>query len=54
MTEKTSHKVFFQYTLEKPVKECPGGSHIVMKSTPRVPVDIKTWTLDTITYLIRS
>ena len=29
---------FFLGTLEKLMKDCPGGSYFVMKSTPRVPV----------------
>ena len=36
---KTSHKGFFLATLEKWMKEWTGGSHIVMKVTPRVPGD---------------
>ena len=34
---KTSHKVFCQATLEKLMKYWPGGSYLVMGSTPRVP-----------------
>ena len=33
---KTSHKVFLN-TLEKLMKYWPGGSYLVMKSTPRFP-----------------
>ena len=36
---KTSHKVFYLDTLEKSMKYWPGGSHLVRKSTPRVPGD---------------
>ena len=32
---KTSHRGFLMAMLEKLIKECPGGSHNVMKSTPR-------------------
>ena len=35
---KTSHKGFLS-TLEKLMKDCPGGSYFVMKSNPRFPVD---------------
>ena len=35
---KTSHKVFCLATLENLMKNWPGGSYLVMKSTPRVPV----------------
>ena len=35
-TEKTSHKGFDLATLENLMKEWPVGSHIVMKSPPRV------------------
>ena len=35
---KTSHKGFYLDTLEKMMKYWPGGSYLVMKSTPRVPV----------------
>ena len=34
--EKTSHKGFSLATLEKLMKEWPVGSHIVMKTPPRV------------------
>ena len=34
-TEKMSHKVFFLARLEILMKYCPGGSYLVMKSTPR-------------------
>ena len=34
---KTSHKVFCLTTLEKLIKDWPGGSYLVMKSTPRFP-----------------
>ena len=34
---KTSHKVLCLDNLEKLTKECPGGSHIVMNISPRVP-----------------
>ena len=36
---KTSHKGFFLATLEKLMKEWPGGSHLVMNMTQRVPGD---------------
>ena len=36
---KTTHKIFCLAKLEKLMKECPGGYHIVMKITPRVPGD---------------
>ena len=36
-TIKTSRKVFLLAVLEKFTKECPGGSHIFMKSDPIVP-----------------
>ena len=36
---KMIHKVFCLATLEHFMKEWPGGSYIVMKSTPIVPVD---------------
>ena len=36
----TSHKGFFLATLERLMKYWPGGSYLVMKSTPRVPGDI--------------
>ena len=35
--EKTSHKGFCLATLEKLMKDWPGGSYIVMKSTQIVP-----------------
>ena len=35
--EKTSHKGFCQATLENFMKDCPWGSYLAMKSTPRVP-----------------
>ena len=34
---KTSHKGFCLATLEKSIKYCPGGSYLVLKSTPRFP-----------------
>ena len=34
---KTIHKGFCLDTLEKLTKDWPGGSYLVMKSTPRVP-----------------
>ena len=34
---KTVHKVFLLSKLEKLIKNCPGGSYLVMKSTPRSP-----------------
>ena len=34
---KTSHKGFCLATLEKLMKDWPGGSYLVLKSTPRVP-----------------
>ena len=37
---KTSHKVFCIATLEKLIKECLGGSYIVVNIAPIVPVDI--------------
>ena len=37
---KTIRKGFFLATLEKLMREWPGGSHIVMKIIPRVPGDI--------------
>ena len=36
---KTSHKGFFLATLEKSMKECLGRSHLVTKSSTRVPGD---------------
>ena len=36
---KASHKFFCLATLEKLMKSWPGGSYLVMKSTPRVPGD---------------
>ena len=36
---ETSHKGFFLAKLEKSIKEWPGGSHILMKSSLRVPGD---------------
>ena len=33
----TSHKGFCLATLEKLIKNCPGGSYLVMKITPRFP-----------------
>ena len=38
--EKTSHKGFCLDTLETFMKDWPGGSYILMDSTPRVPGDI--------------
>ena len=32
---KTSHKGFFLATLEKLMKDWPGGSYLILKSTPR-------------------
>ena len=37
---KTSHKVFCLATLEKSTKEWSGGSHLVIRGTPRVTGDI--------------
>ena len=37
---KTIHKGFCLDTLEKLMKDWPGGSYLVMKSTPRVPSEI--------------
>ena len=34
---KTSHKGFCLATLEKLMKDWPGGSYLVLKSTPRFP-----------------
>ena len=34
---KTTHKGFCLATLENLMKDWPGGSYLVMKSTPRVP-----------------
>ena len=34
---KTIHKVFFKDTLEKLMRDWPGGSYLVMKSTPIYP-----------------
>ena len=34
---KTRHKVFCLATLEKLMKDWPGGSYLVLKSTPRFP-----------------
>ena len=34
---KTTHKVFCLATLENLMKDCPGGSYIVMNSTPIFP-----------------
>ena len=34
---KTNHKGFCLATLENLMKYWPGGSYLVMKSTPRVP-----------------
>ena len=34
---KTSHKGFYLDTLENLIKYWPGGSYIVIKSTPRIP-----------------
>ena len=39
-TAKTSHKVFCIAALEKLIKECLGGSYIVVNISPIVPVDI--------------
>ena len=33
---KTTHKGFCKATLEKLMKDCPGGSYLAMKSTPIV------------------
>ena len=38
---KTSHKGFCLATLEKSLKDWPGGYYIVMKSNPRVPGGIQ-------------
>ena len=37
---KTGHKGFFLATLENLMKYWPGGSYLVMKSTPRVHGDL--------------
>ena len=37
---KTSHKGFFLDTLEKLMKDWPGGSYLVLNSTPRFPGEI--------------
>ena len=37
---KTSHEVFCLTTLEKLIKYWPGGSYLVMRITPRFPVEI--------------
>ena len=37
---KKIHKGFCLSTLEKLMKDCPEGSYLVMKSTPRVPGEI--------------
>ena len=37
---KTSHKGFCLATLEKFMKDWPGGSYFVLKSTPRFPGEI--------------
>ena len=37
---KTSHKGFCLATLGKLIKDWPGGSYLVLKSTPRFPGDI--------------
>ena len=37
---KTGHKGFCLATLEKLMKDWPGGSYLVLKSTPRVPGEI--------------
>ena len=34
---KTSQKGFCLATLEKLMKDCPGGSYLILKSTPRFP-----------------
>ena len=36
---KTSHKGYCLATLEKLMKDWPGGSYLVLKSTPRFPVE---------------
>ena len=36
---KKSHKGFYLATLEKLMKYWPGGSYLVVKSTPRFPVE---------------
>ena len=36
---KTIHKGFCLTTLERLIKYFPGGSYLVLKSTPRVPGD---------------
>ena len=38
--EKTSHKDFCLATLEKLMKDWPGGSHLDLKSTPIFPGEI--------------
>ena len=37
---KTSHKGFLISSLENCIKDLPGGSYLVMKSTPKFPGDI--------------
>ena len=37
---KMSHKVFILTTLEKLMKYWPGGSYLVLKSTPRFPGEL--------------
>ena len=42
---KTIHKEFCLATLLKLMKYCPGGSYLIMKSTPRVPGEIPLLTI---------
>ena len=44
---KTSHKGFCLSTLEKLMKDWPGGSYLVLKSTPRFPGENHSWPLGT-------
>ena len=50
---KTSHKGFCLPTLEKLMKDCPGGSYLVLKSTPRFPGEHHSCPLATSTILGR-
>ena len=40
-----SHKGFCLATLEKLMKDCPGGSYLVLKSTPRFPCETSLLTI---------
>ena len=44
-TAKMSHKGFCLDTLEKLMKDWPGGSYLVLKSTPRFLVKVHSWPL---------